>query len=330
MKTINLNEESLREYIKNILLESNTPFGLNVKGDLTIDDIKSGVPLYHRPKGGDDVLKSLFTYGFSREFTNTNGGNMYGPGVYTVYNLRSSQTHATGYGKNIIKAYLLGGYKDFLIFNPDMADAVFKNKSDIKDQLREYLPQKLAEDVIKHVNLYYTKGMRSSVLAKRFCDYIGKRLNGTRVRGFVFTGGHDGDVCVVRDFSSIIPYAVSKDNGRTWTTMITDGLIKRAGLSVDTDFKYKHAKDEQDKKMFDDVSDRAINGFVMVHKDNQINFINVKTDKLISNTWFDIATNFNEDGYAEVNVNGETFELYNDNGTIFIADEDGFPIEELK
>ena len=82
--------------------------------------------------------------------------------------------------------------------------------------------------------------------------------------------------------------------------------------------------------MFDDVSDRAINGFVMVHKDNQINFINVKTDKLISNTWFDIATNFNEDGYAEVNVNGETFELYNDNGTIFIADEDGFPIEELK
>jgi hypothetical protein len=253
---------------------------------------------------------------------------MYGPGVYSVYTLSSSLTHATGYGQYIIKAYLLGGYKNFLIFNSNIAKETYGEKWHIVDQVKMLLPKDMASDLLTNVRLHMDG--KSSVSAHNVWLYLRERLNSTIVRGFVFTGGHDGDVCVVRDFSSIIPYSVSRDDGRTWTTMITDGLIKRAGLSVDTDFKYKHAKDEQDKKMFDDVSDRAINGFVMVHKDNQINFINVKTDKLISNTWFDIATNFNEDGYAEVKVNGETFELYNDNGTIFIADEDGFPIEELK
>ena len=46
MKKVILNEATLREYIKNILLENNL-FGLNIKGDLTLDDIKAGVPLYH-------------------------------------------------------------------------------------------------------------------------------------------------------------------------------------------------------------------------------------------------------------------------------------------
>ena len=42
------------------------------------------------------------------------------------------------------------------------------------------------------------------------------------------------------------------------------------------------------------------------------------------------ATNFDEDGYAEISLNGETLGLYNDNGEIYITDEDGFPIEKLK
>ena len=78
------------------------------------------------------------------------------------------------------------------------------------------------------------------------------------------------------------------------------------------------------------MSDRAINGFVMVHKNNKVNFINIKTDELISDTWFDFATNFDEDGFSEVELNGESIYLYNENGTVYIADEDGFPIEELK
>ena len=70
-------------------------FGVNVKGELTLADIEAGVPLYHRPMDSRDsdamaIIKSLMTYGFSREYTGANGGNMYGPGVYNVYSLKSS------------------------------------------------------------------------------------------------------------------------------------------------------------------------------------------------------------------------------------------------
>ena len=170
---------------------------------------------------------------------------------------------------------------------------------------------------------------RSSISAHNVWLYLKNRMDATKVRGFVFTGGHDGDVCFIRDFSSVIPYSYSKDNGKTWHVGITNELIKRAGQSVDTEFKYRNSIDDSGTKNFDEVSDRAINGFVMVHKNNKINFINIGTDKLISNQWFDFATNFDEDGYAEATLNGEEIYLYNDNGTIYIADEDGFPIDEL-
>lgn len=327
MELIKLNEETLKEYIKNILLESNTPFGLNVKGDLTLNDIKSGIPLYHRPSDAKGVLNSLFTYGFSREYTSTNGGNMYGPGVYTVYSLKSSQVSATGYGKIILKVYLLGGYQDFLIFNSEIAKKVYGERWHIVDQIKDLLPKDIAFKLLNSVHL--SMDGKSSISAKRVADFLGRNIEKTNIRGFIFTGGHDGDVCFIRDFSAVIPVEYSEDNGRTWKTGITKGLIKRAGSSVDTHFKYRN-KEYEGEKMFDDVSDRAINGFVMVHKNDKINFINIKTDKLISNIWFDFATNFNEDGYAEVSLNNETFEIYNDNDTIFIVDEDGFPIEELK
>lgn len=309
----------------NTLLED---FGLNVKGDLTIDDIKNGVPLYHRPADGPGVIESLFKYGFSREFTGSNGGNMYGPGVYTVYSLRSSQTHATGYGKTIIKAYLLGGYKDFLIFNSDIAKQVYGENWHIVDQVKKLLPHSMATDLLQHVRLHMDG--QSSISAHNLWRYLRDRLNSTTVRGFVFTGGHDGDVCFVRDFSSVIPFYYSIDNGKTWTKGITDKLINRAGNATDTEFKYKHATNSSGSKKFSDVNARAINGFVMVHKNNKMNFINVKTDKLISEYWFDFATNFDEEGFAEVSFEGEKFILYNNNGKIQICDEDGFPMGDLQ
>ena len=326
MKKVILNEATLREYIKNILLENNL-FGLNIKGDLTLDDIKAGVPLYHRPSNGEGVLKSLFKYGFSREYTSTNGGNMYGPGVYTVYSLKSSQVSATGYGKIIMKVYLLGGYQDFLIFNSDIAKRVYGERWHITQQIKDLLPEHLANKILTRTHLHMD-GL-SSRSAYQVAVALGKDINKTNIRGFVFTGGHDGDVCFIRDFSAVIPVEYSEDNGRNWKQGITQELIKRAGYTVDTTFKFKN-KEVDGEQMFDDVSDRAINGFVMVHKNNKVNFINIKTDKLISNTWFDIASNFDEDGFAEVSLNGEIMGLYNDNGEIYITDEDGFPIEKLE
>lgn len=331
MAKIIINENDIKkmiyESIEKVLSETND-FGLNIKGDLTIDDITKGVPLFHRPSDNPGVLKSLFKYGFSREYTSTNGGNMYGPGVYTVYSLKSSQVSATGYGSIIMKVYLLGGYNEFLIFNSDIAKKVYGKRWHITNQIEDLLPEHLAQKILSRTHLHMD-GL-SSRSAYQVAQILGKEINSTKIRGFVFTGGHDGDVCFIRDFSAVIPYAYSNDNGRTWKVGITDELIKRASSSIDTDFKYKDRKDDKNEKIFDNVSDRAINGFVMVHKNNKVNFINIKTDKLISNTWFDFATNFDEDGFSEAELNGETIYLYNENGAVYITDEDGFPIEELK
>lgn len=326
-----INENHLRKLIYESImgvLSEDDDFGINIKGDLTIDDITSGVPLFHRPSDNPGVLKSLFKYGFSREYTSTNGGNMYGAGVYTVYSLKSSQVSAIGYGSVIMKVYLLGGYKEFLIFNSNIAKRVYGDRWHITQQIEDLLPEHLAKKILSRTHLHMD-GL-SSHSAYQVAKILGKEINSTKIRGFVFTGGHDGDVCFIRDFSAVIPYAYSKDNGQTWKVGITDELIRRASISVDTNFKYKDRKNDKNENMFDNVSDRAINGFVMVHKTNKVNFINVKTDKLISDTWFDFATNFDEDGFAEVELNGKTIYLYNENGTVYIADEDGFPIEELK
>lgn len=314
------------KYKKNKTLKED--FGLNVKGNLTIDDIKNGIPLYHRPKDSPGIIDSLFKYGFSREYTGSNGGNMYGPGVYSVYTLSSSLTHATGYGQYIIKAYLLGGYKNFLIFNSNIAKETYGEKWHIVDQVKMLLPKDMASDLLTNVRLHMDG--KSSVSAHNVWLYLRERLNSTIVRGFVFTGGHDGNVCFIRDFSAVIPYSYSKDNGKTWKVGITDYLIKKSGNSTDTEFKYKHAQDNEGKKMFNDVNDRSINGFVMVHKDGKINYINVKTDKLISSEWFDFATNFDEEGFAEVSIDDNDFILYNNNGKIKICDENGFPIADLE
>ena len=125
---INLKESQLKqiitESIKKVLSEDASKYNVREK-EITFQDVENGITLYHRPKdatvtvGGKrmSIIDSIFKYGFSREFTSTNGGNMYGAGVYTVYTLKSSNEKATGYGSAILKLKLLGGYKDFLIFS---------------------------------------------------------------------------------------------------------------------------------------------------------------------------------------------------------------------
>lgn len=339
----------------------NINFGTNVKGDLTKNDIKSGVPLYHRPKDsktGDAlaIVNSLMKYGFSREYTGDNGGNMYGPGVYNVYTLRSSNESARGYGRFIVKSYLLGGYQDFLIFNEDMAKEVYGNDWPIDKQIQKLFPPKLAKDVFdrfgvtnstpsrsEHGGLYKrgrlymnnnsTTRVRTSDIAVSITTYLGSKINQTKVRGIVYSGNHDGECAFVRNFSDVVPFYYSKDNGKTWIEGITDNLIWRAGHNTDVEATLKNSVDDNGKKNFSDTADRSINGFVIVYKNNKANYFEVATNKLISNVWFDYAGNFNNDDIAEVLYNNHKLWLQkvDDEEDRFIvgSDEEG-PLCYLK
>ena len=326
--------------------ESNEDFGVNVKGDLTIEDIKKGTPVFHRPKDsdGDDplkVIKSLMEHGFSREYTGDNGGNMYGPGVYNVYSLRSSNDRARGYGHYIVQSYVLGGFKNFLIFNIDMAKEIYGNNWHIAKQVEMLMPPKLAYSIIKRFNLWakddnghsiymntnatsYHK--KTSSIAVQITDALGENIKKTKIRGIIYSGGHDGNCCFVRNFLDVIPYSYSTDNGKTWTVGITENLIWKAGHSTDVEANLKYRTDDNGRRMFSDVSDKSINGYVIVYDNNKANYFEVATNQLISDVWFDFASNF-ENGEAEVIYNGKKYKIskYED-GNYIVNDMDGFPI----
>jgi len=340
-----ITEERIKKIINEVISEycvdeSGEDFGVNVKGDLTIDDIKQGEKLYHRPNDSSDsnplsVINSLMKYGFSREYTGSNGGNMYGPGVYNVYSLRSSNDRATGYGRYIVQSYLLGGYKDFLIFNIDMAKRIYGEEWPIINQIKMLMPEKLTQRVLNNIrglgscmNTNKTSyDIKTSVTAKKIVDLLGPDIAKTKIRGIIYSGGHDGDCCFVRNFSDVVPYSYSKDNGRTWTVGITDELIWRAGHNTDVEAIIKNRVDDKGRKMFSDTAERSINGFVRVYKNNKMNYFEVATNKLISDVWFDFGEEFEDDDTTKVVYNGAKYTLMkNEDGRFIVYDEDDCPL----
>lgn len=365
-----INEEQIKRIIKEVISEyaiseDGEDFGVNVKGDLTIDDIMQGEKVYHRPKDspGDNplaVINSLMKNGFSREYTGSNGGNMYGPGVYNVYSLRSSNDRATGYGRFIVMSYVLGGYKDFLIFNTDMARKIYGNDWPIIKQIKMLMPEKLAQKVLSSVdnlgrcqvcngsgvdatgrvcrrclgtrtgcmnNDRTSYDIKTSITAKKIVDVLGRDIAKTKIRGIIYSGGHDGNCCFVRNFSDVVPYSYSTDNGKTWKVAITDELIWRAGHNTDVDAIIKDRVDDNGKKMFSDTAERSINGFVRVYKGDKMNYFEVATNRLISDVWFDFGEEFEDDDTTKVVYNGVKYILLkNDEGKFVIYDEDECPV----
>lgn len=324
-----------KDCINEIMAEAD--FGVNVKGDLTIDDIKSGEKLFHRPSdahGSDPlaVVKSLMRYGFSREYTGDNGGNMYGPGVYNVYSLGSSLHKASGYGRIIVQSYLLGGYQNFLIFNEDMAKKVYGSEYRIEDQIRRLMPPKMANKVLKRFDgqLYMNDDdncdrIKTAQIAVSITSFLGSEIASTKIRGIIYSGGHDGNCAFVRNFSDVVPYSYSTDNGNTWTVGITDELIWRAGHNTDVDANLKHAVDDSGKQMFSNVAKRSINGFVIVYKGDKANYFDVAKNDLISDVWFDYAGNFDENGEAAVLYNGRQYTLQRYEDNFIVIDEEMGP-----
>lgn len=339
-----LKESEIKNIVK-LMFEgvdfSNLNDKMNVREkEITYDDIMNGISLYHRPKdaivtvGGErmTIIDSLFKYGFSREFTSSNGGNMYGPGVYSVYNLKSSNEKATGYGKAIIKLKLLGGYKDFLIFSEQLAKKTYGNRWHIKDQIVDIFPKDIAQQILNRVHLVmhnddasFHDMKKSSSSAVDIIRLLGEgKINGTICRGLVYNGGHDGACCFIRDFSSVVPVAVSYDNGKTWKYRLNAGLIERINNEVDTHFQLGGNKNLKD------YAEKAINGYTIVwNKENKVNYVPANSNQVISDVWFDDGENWQKtsDGTLFTNVKYGDYYLMIvlEDGQYMVYDSDGCP-----
>lgn len=310
--------------------------------EITFDTIMNGVTLYHRPKDGMAIVggkkmsiaDSVFKYGFNREFTRTNGGNLYGAGVYSVYTLRSSNEKARGYGGSIIKLKLIGGYQDFLIFSKQLAQQTYGDRWHITQQIFDIFPKDIAQKILDRVTLImhndkddFSHMSKSSQCAYEIIRLLGENtMNATKCRGLVYNGGHDGACCFIRDFSSAVPIEISRDNGKHWENRLSQELIDRLNTEVDTYFQLGG------NKQFAQVSDKAINGYVMVwNKEGKVNYVPANSNDTISNIWFDNGENWEIDSngnpYTNVAYHDYYLTIALEDGQYMVYDQDGCPLD---
>lgn len=151
-------------------------------------------------------------------------GAMYGKGLYTVYNEDpTSETFRGGYGDFVYK--LKVNLSGFLIFDSDVCVKVHGKPMSLKDQLVKMGMQDIYNIIKKAwrnlqkpsswvqedltfeyffdegtVDLPYT-----SQLALVIKDYVANKVS-----GLIFTGRHDGKVCIVYDPSIVVLTAYSE------------------------------------------------------------------------------------------------------------------------
>lgn len=274
-----------------------------------------------------DRLPSIFSNGMSREFAGSAGGNFYCTGLYSTFSLQStinnSYTKAHLYGDAILKMGIKS-YDRFFILDKDIAKSVYGNKWHIKDQV-EFLLKDYPAILYKVKNGPYWREIignhhytSENVYAlceafggmRRKCDPL---LNKCDIRGFVFKGGNDGKVTIIRDFKAIIPLAYSMDHGKTW---------KKDLLNQET---HENTAQQHDPIIFlgGDVdlyinpeTYRFINGYMLVQRkeDKLFNLMN-QEHEILSPMWFVKMSPMDDNHMAMAKL---------EDGEIIYVGEDGY------
>jgi len=172
--------------------------------------------VYHRTK--EEGYRNLLSGNPFR--VGGGAGELYGPGIYTTYDLKSQlRDRMLVYGDYIVKAKV--NLRGFLIFEPGIARRVYPGTIDFSHQLEKVFrvpveKQKLLFhdehylDAINHrfkyeghSSLQYTSEVAVNMVEKSL-GWLRSKTN-----GLVFHGKRDGKVAVVYDKSSITPISVA-------------------------------------------------------------------------------------------------------------------------
>ena len=286
-----------------------------------------------------ESLKSIFKNGFDREFTGTNAGNLYGPGLYSTYQFGSSVNNAGKYGGVFLKILVLSRFNRFLIFDVPLAKKIYGNEWEIEKQLLNLFGKKEVENFKKegiYNSLVNIRGWQTAPNALTAWQRIGdERLVRYNIGGFIFHGNNDGYVGVIRDFKGLIPIAYSVDGGKTFK----DDLFTQDTLDTifyDVDFHTFVGSDidkVSDTKNLKSGLNKRINDYVLTKtKNGKYNYYNPTNRKFLSPIDFDEASPFRENGFAYVEINdtlyveafGENFEGYaSKNGISYTDDGNG-------
>jgi hypothetical protein len=313
----------------------------NIANKLLKEDFEADGSFYVYHGTRDSALDGISKKGFERFFSASNGGNLYGAGLYTTYKLSTQGQNAHGaYGQVMFKLRVKS-LRNFIIYDADIAKRIY-GKLDVDAQLRQILNNDQYQRIRNCGNLGgwrsydYNKLInsrneeKSSVCALDMCRYFDNndKEAGYRINGYIFKGNHDGFVCFLRDFKNAYPVEVSNDCGRTWKTFEGDKTLKEFGID-DVDLRFQLGKHNyQLMQELDEIPYYFINGFAKVSKGGKYNYLYRKkplAEGVISPVWFDYAPEtFSNQGRANVVVNGETFIIkVGDNADFYVYYKDG-------
>lgn len=297
--------------------------------DVSYDDIKSGhhsMPIVYQCAFSDRV-KKIFENGFSREYAGSAGGNFYCTGLYSTFSLNSTidnwRTKKSIYGDAILKIGIKS-YDRFIIMDKEIAKQVYGKNWRIENQL-ELLLKDFPDVLYKIKNGPYWDGIvaknhYTSHNIQYFCEALGgmrrkcdPMLNKLDIRGFVFYGGNDGKVTIIRDFKALVPLAYSLDGAKTWRNDL---------LTHET---YENTSQSHDPIIFlgDDThlylnpeTYRFINDYMRVRRkeDGKFNFLNNEKE-ILSPMWFRELSPMDSNHMAMAKL---------DDGEIIYVGEDGY------
>ena len=321
------------------------------------DSFKSGIgdlPILYQCTSIEGI-EGIRKYGASREYTGKNS-NFYGQGAYTTFTLESTLDNAKGsiYGKYLVKFALAGGFKDFLFFDEEMNEK-YNNGEPLEHQIERLCPPDIVNKlktsgffnvaseyrgkhhiVNKKLSAQGAKYFFEMLKGERLLDseltpwqrsfgsrsmYNEKDLSRTKVKGYIFVGTNDGEVCVVRDYHSLVPIAYfdlnaggDPYNDNEWIDILNQDTFDNISGSIDIG---THIRGEYPETP---LNTKTICGYVLVKKNGKYNYVNAETMEELIPVFVDFATDFDPSTkIAKFVIDGQEYE-YSAAGNFFIED----------
>lgn len=209
---------------------------------LLVEEITAGsATVYHRDVTPPEKL--LAAGGFLRSHAGSNGGSLYGNGVYCVYDIESNRR---GYGEYLYQCHVKS-LKGYLILVPEIAKRVYGEWSPWK-QIATLIPKKYWKKdsyFYKDIVHYFLLNENGKVSKQKACEYFDTPALGSAghlqnlangiplsriISGVVYYGANDGYCLLSYDFSNVYIEKYSEDDGNTWTDIKMDAkMYKKQG-----------------------------------------------------------------------------------------------------
>jgi hypothetical protein len=254
--------EKIKKYGRKLNEDITTEFeyaGYDVPEFDEIDNNNSATFVYHVTPS--ESIEGLFKYGFDEEYLAKNG-IVYGRGIYTTLTVEYSRTLLGNYGDAMVKCYVIGGFDKFLVFGERPCNLIFGKYIPIKEQLLKIVKDEKVADF-----LYSNCGNN----VRAYSDFASEY----GLRGAIYDWGRPVAV-LPYDLSSLIPYSVSYNGGKTFTKKVKNEFKDRLQTSKDTTYRFGNKY----KKISKAIPFKNKTGYAIVTKNNgKVNYLDINTEQ---------------------------------------------------